>query len=137
MVTYIILTVALLLPPAHANEEAGAAASAALALSKAKGVLECGKCRTDLEACRGEAIKTGKPLVVLVNTDCHATGKDLPAAIFVKVSEYTKDGIVADKPRIVLIKSGLEGTLKIEKSIEPMSGSDLKKELFTRTGVPA
>ena len=129
MVTF-ILSFFLMMP--LGDEAADARASAALALSKSKApaAKDCGKCRTDLDVCRGEAAKTGKPLIVLVNTDCHTTAKDVTKAIFVRVTEYAEDGVVANKPRIVLIKPDLEGTLKIEKSISPMSGVELKKELF-------
>lgn len=132
MVTYLLLTVALLLPPTPVTEENEATATAALALSKAKTIKECGKCRTDIEACRAEALKTGKPLVILVNTNCHTTALNVTDAIFVRVKSYTADNNpTPDKSRMVLIEKSKDGkTLEIQKTVEPLEKDELKKELF-------
>ena len=132
MVTYFILTVALLLPPTHVSDEAEATAKAALALSKAKAPKECGKCRTDLEECRVEALETGKPLVILVNMDCHTNALNVANAIFVRVKKYTSDNNpTPDKSRMVLIEKSKDGkSLEIQKIVEPLEKDELKKELF-------
>lgn len=128
MVT-LFTTCFLLLTPM--GDESASQAQASLALSKAKTVKECGKCRTDLDTCRAEALKTGKPLVILVNMDCHTNALHVPDAIFVKVSSYKADNITPDKSRMILIQKAADGkSLEIQKTVEPMGKDELKKELF-------
>ncbi len=53
----------------------------------------CGKCRTDVQTCRAEALQSGQPLVLFIG-DCHGKAKELPhsTAIFCRVPEYKIEG---------------------------------------------
>ncbi len=81
-----ILTV---MPLSFADDAGDRRVRVALALSSQG----CGRCRTDVKACRAEALHSGRPLVLFIG-DCHGKAKELPGvnAIFCRVPEYKIEG---------------------------------------------
>ena len=71
---------------AIANQpEADSARKARVALALAGG---CGTCRVDLDECRADALRTGKPLVLFIG-GCDGRAKELDtSAIYCRVAEY-------------------------------------------------
>lgn len=113
-------------------------AEAALALAKAK---MC-TCHDNLAECRAESIKTGKPLVLSVNTGCEGFSKSLPWVIFCKVKEYTSDieiggNIKANTPRFIILSSDMkDGQLYIRKTLDAkITLQDFKPILVKETKV--
>jgi hypothetical protein len=66
-------------------------AQAALAMAKAT-QMKC-VCHDDIEKCRVESSKTGKPLVLSVNTSCEGISGCFKWAIFCKVKSYNEEGV--------------------------------------------
>jgi len=64
----------------------------------------CGRCRTDLDACRAESLRTGKPLVLFVG-GCDGRAPDLAdgAAIPCRVPAYAGDDRAESEKRIVIL----------------------------------
>lgn len=93
------LSVASATPP----DDAARKVRVALALSGG-----CGTCRVDVEECRADAIRTGKPLVLFVG-GCDGRAKELDgAAIYCRVAEYR----IESKPVVGIV---VLGKLKGEK----------------------
>ena len=96
--TMIALILATVIPMSLADETRTARVAAALADGG------CGKCRTDLDACRAESLATGKPLVLFVGgCDGRASDGAGTASIPCRVPQYTGDGRPGAEKRIVIL----------------------------------
>ncbi len=114
------LTVALMLiatavPSAWADDKADRERKVRVALAlAAPDHAACGKCRTDVEQARKEAVAEQRPLVLFVGEACGGLGcaAEKVGGIAVKVAEYTSDDRPPAEPRVVVLepkadKSGL------------------------------
>lgn len=72
----------------------------------------CGVCRDDVEACRKEGLKEGKPVVLFVGGPCDGLGKTAEAAgaIPAKAPSYSGDDRPAAEKRIVVLEPKADGS---------------------------
>lgn len=141
MVTRTLLILLLAASPAAALDDStpNSRAKAALALTTAKAAT-CGKCRDDLNACRKDSLKTGKPLVVVVNHDCGGLAKKMPTAIFCRVPAYEGDGQAkTNTPRTVVLTPDAKDQSFLIRGSLPASANldDVKKALKPAAPAPA
>jgi len=116
-------------------------AKAALALAKAKSDLPCA---TDIEKCRAESKRTGKPLILAVNVECKGLSSVFQGtAIFCKVKSYKEEGHVETEPRFVFIspdvKNGelfIRSTLSKPKPTLQEFKTELKKTTVVKSAIP-
>lgn len=73
-------------------------------VERALGETGCGRCRGDLDACRAESLRTGKPLVLFVG-GCDGRVSELTddAAIPCRIAEYAGDDRPDAEKRIVIL----------------------------------
>lgn len=85
------------------------AAAAAEPTAVASTTPDCGGiCRTDLDACRAESLRTGRPIVLFVGgPTCDGRAATLPAnAIACRTFEYDGDGGRPSAARVVILHRG-------------------------------
>ncbi|MBX3397478.1 MAG: hypothetical protein KF873_01945 [Gemmataceae bacterium] len=85
------------------------AAAAAEPTAVASPAADCGGiCRTDLDACRTESLRTGRPIVLFVGgPTCEGRAAALPAnAIACRTLEYDGDGGRPTAKRVVILHRG-------------------------------
>lgn len=106
-----LILVLCLVTVSYSSDSNNAEAEAALALAKSKKCV----CHDDLEECKKESTKTGKPLVLSVNTKCEGFSSKLDWAIFCKVKTFDND----DKARFVILSPDKKGgELVVRKTIQ-------------------
>lgn len=96
----------------------------------------CGKCATDEAACRQEAARQGKPLVLFVGENCGRCGDAVREAggVSCVVERYEGDGRPATEKRAVVLSPKPKGDGWVIEATVPAGDASVKAAVSKATG---